>query len=63
MENRFKSGDAVFSKNAPKVKLIVRRCVDDVYYCKVHNSPYSPELSFYERDLTKSTNPADKRRE
>ncbi|MEQ8336510.1 MAG: hypothetical protein RIA62_04150 [Cyclobacteriaceae bacterium] len=61
MENRFKSGDVVYSKNAPRIKLIVRRCIDDVYYCKVHASAYSPEKTFYERELMESTNPADKR--
>ncbi|XOV91092.1 MAG: hypothetical protein ACFHWX_12870 [Bacteroidota bacterium] len=60
MRNRFQSGDIVYSKKAPKVKLMIRRYIDERYYCKVLNSPYSPELSFYERDLIASSNPADK---
>lgn len=62
MENLFKTGEIVYSRNPPRVKMIVRRNVDKVYYCKVFNHPGNREMSFAERDLMASINPMEKRR-
>lgn len=59
MKNKFQHGDIVCARSHPKARLFVRRCVDDVYYCYVVNSNPTQELSFHERFLMASANPAD----
>ena len=51
MESKFKAGDVVYSKVNPAQKLVVRRFVDSIYYCKVQNDPNHKELVFFEREL------------
>jgi len=51
MENKFKEGDIVSAKEAPEKKLVVRRYVDRIYYCKVQGEPEAKELVYFEREL------------
>ncbi|WP_236978263.1 hypothetical protein [Membranihabitans maritimus] len=51
MENIFKEGDYVCDKTNPNIKLIVRRYVDRIYYCKVVNNPLHKDLVFFEREI------------
>jgi hypothetical protein len=51
MENKYKEGDIVTAKENPNKKLIVRRYVDRIYYCKVENDPSAKELVYFEREL------------
>jgi len=52
MENIFKPGEIVYEKNNIARKLIVRRYVHRIYYCKLFNDPANKDLVFFERELT-----------
>jgi len=51
MENKFKEGTIVFAKVKPNQKLIIRRYVDGIYYCKIEENVTLKELVFFEREL------------
>lgn len=51
MENKFKEGDVVFAKVNPDVKLVVRRYVTRIYYCKIQHDPDRKELVYFEREI------------
>jgi hypothetical protein len=52
-ENKYKEGETVFAKVNPELKLIIRRYVDRIYYCKVLDEPERKELVYFERELSK----------
>ncbi|HWY12940.1 MAG TPA: hypothetical protein VN026_16515 [Bacteroidia bacterium] len=51
MENLYKEGDIVFAKENPTLKLVIRRYIDQIYYCKVHADSTAKELVYFEREL------------
>lgn len=51
MENLYKEGDVVCAKENPTLKLVIRRYVDRIYYCKVQADPNAKELVYFEREL------------
>lgn len=51
MESRYKEGETVCAKVEPSLKLIVRRYVDRIYYCKILEHPDRDELVYFEREL------------
>ncbi len=51
MENKYKEGQVVYAKENPLLKLIIRRYVDRIYYCKVQDDPDRKELVYFEREL------------
>jgi hypothetical protein len=51
MENKFKEGDVVCAKENPTLKLVVRRYVDRIYFCKVQADTTAKELVYFEREL------------
>jgi hypothetical protein len=51
MLNKYKEGDTVFAKENPTCKLIVRRYVDTIYYCREQKAPEGKELVYFEREL------------
>lgn len=50
-ESKFVAGDIVYAKVDPTLKLIVRRYVDRIYYCKIMEQPDKKELVYFEREL------------
>ncbi len=50
-ESKFKSGDTVYAKVNPKVKLIVRLYYRRIYYCTFADNPNKKELVLFEREL------------
>jgi hypothetical protein len=50
-ENKFKEGEAVFAKVAPTLKLVVRRFVDRIYYCRERDLNNPKEVVYFEREL------------
>lgn len=52
MENKFKPGEIVYEKINIARKLIVRRYVYRIYYCKIFDDPAHKDLVFFERELT-----------
>ncbi len=51
MENKYKEGEEVYAKVNPSLKLIIRRYVDRIYYCKIKINPTLKELVYFEREL------------
>ncbi len=51
MENKYKEGDVVFANEDLTRKLVVRRYVDRIYYCKVDGDSSAKELVYFEREL------------
>jgi len=50
-ENKFKEGAIVFTKVKPNEKMVVRRFVDRIYYCRFLNEPNRKEAVYFEREL------------
>jgi hypothetical protein len=50
-QNKYNAGDIVSAKVNPTLKLIIRRYVDQVYYCKIQEYPERDELVYFEREL------------
>jgi hypothetical protein len=50
MENKYKEGQVVHAKVNPALKLVIRRYVDRIYYCKV-DDPTRKELVYFEREI------------
>ena len=51
MENKYKEGQVVRAKVNLALKLVIRRYVDRIYYCKVQNDPTRKELVYFEREI------------
>ena len=50
MENKYKEGEEVYAKVNPSLKLIIRRYVDRIYYCKIKENLLRKELVYFERE-------------
>ena len=50
-ENKYGAGDTVYAKLNPDVKLVVRRYIDRIYYCRFPDEPDRKELALFEREL------------
>ncbi|MCD6066143.1 MAG: hypothetical protein K0S33_969 [Bacteroidetes bacterium] len=57
MENKYKEGDVVYAKANPVVKLVIRRYVDEIYYCRVQYKPELKEQVYFERELSSDAVP------
>ncbi|AEV33927.1 hypothetical protein [Owenweeksia hongkongensis] len=55
MENRYREGEVVHSKANPEQKLIVRRYVDRIYYCKIQDDLDHKDVVYFERELETDT--------
>jgi hypothetical protein len=55
-ENRYKEGEVVFAKVNPTLKLVVRRYVDRIYYCRIKDEPDRKELVYFEREILPFSN-------
>ncbi len=51
MENKYKEGDVVYANEDLTKKLVIRRYVDRIYYCKVAGDSHAKELVYFEREL------------
>ena len=50
-EHKYNEGDIVWALEAPNVKLVVRRYVDRIYYCKAYEDLEKKEKVYFEREL------------
>jgi len=57
MDNKYKEGSVVYAIADPEVRLVIRRYVDRVYYCRAQKDPAQKELIFFERELTQTPPP------
>ncbi|MEQ9302881.1 MAG: hypothetical protein RJQ14_03125 [Marinoscillum sp.] len=55
VQNKFVAGDVVYAKVNPAQQLIIRRYIDQVYYCRIPDKPDARELVYFERELVEST--------
>lgn len=51
MDNKYKEGEIVYAKINPNIKLIIRRYVDRIYYCKVFEDLNQKEQVYFEREI------------
>ncbi len=51
MKNKFKEGTVVCALVNPTQKLVIRRYIDRIYYCKIQEDPARKELVYFEREL------------
>jgi hypothetical protein len=51
VQNKYEPGDIIYAKNNPDQKLVVRRYLDKIYYCKVVTDPDRKDLVFFEREI------------
>lgn len=54
VQNKYNHGDVVFAKVNPIQALVIRRYVDQVYYCQIQDDRASKELVYYERELVEN---------
>lgn len=47
----FPEGQTVHAKDAPKVELVVRRYLQDIYYYRLKSDPSAKERVHFEREL------------
>lgn len=50
MESKYKAGDFVYAIVNPSVRLVVRRYIPTIYYCRLVDDP-DRELVYFEREL------------
>lgn len=51
LSNGFREGELVFAKENPSKKLVIRRYVGMIYYCKIQGDNTPTEFVYFERDL------------
>lgn len=51
VQNKYMAGDVVYAKVDPTLKLVIRRYIDQVYYCKINDDYERKELVYFEREL------------
>ena len=51
-EGKYKAGEIVYDRIRPSQKLIVDRCIDRIYYCKLQEAPHRKAIVYMERDLS-----------
>ena len=52
MKNKYKEGEEVYAIVNPSLKLIIRRYVHRIYYCKIKEDPTRKELVYFEREIS-----------
>lgn len=54
-QNKYNEGDIISAKVNPSLKLIIRRYIDQVYYCRMLDDPEGKELVYYEREIVEDS--------
>ncbi|MGL5892203.1 MAG: hypothetical protein ACRC3B_20080 [Bacteroidia bacterium] len=55
-ENKYAEGEYVHAIDSPHIKLIIRRYLDRIYYCKIVEYPEHDDLVYFERQLEAEPN-------
>jgi hypothetical protein len=55
MDNKYQEGSTVCAKLNPTQKLLIRRYVNRIYYCKIQNDLAHKELVYFDRELMNCT--------
>lgn len=51
IENKYKEGEVVCEKTNPNVRLVVKRYLNNIYYCKIQWDDEQEELALLEREI------------
>jgi hypothetical protein len=51
-ENKYKAGEIVYDRIRPSQKLVIERCADRIYYCKLQEAPHRKAIVYMERELS-----------
>ena len=51
VQNKYEAGEVVYAKVNPTLKLVIRRYIDRIYYCRVQEDPTRKELVYFEREI------------
>lgn len=54
IQNKYNAGDVVCAKENPLLKLVIRRYVDRIYYCKIQEDLERKELVYFEEELVEN---------
>lgn len=54
--NEYQPGEVVFAIINPSVKLVVRRYLDQIYFCREAANPDGRDIAFFERELMRAGN-------
>lgn len=54
VQNKYNSGDVVYAKVNPTLKLVIRRYYDQVYYCLTQGHPERKDLVYFEREFVRN---------
>ena len=54
-QNKYNEGDIISATVNPSLKLIIRRYIDQVYYCRMLDDPEGKELVYYEREIVEDS--------
>jgi hypothetical protein len=58
-ENKYAEGQYVHAIDSPHIKLIIRRYLDRIYYCKIAEFPEHDDLVYFERQIEPDTDKKD----
>lgn len=59
MDNKYQEGQEVFTIKTPSERLVIRRYVDRIYYCRFPDDPERKELALFERELSSKAGISD----
>jgi len=48
---KYAAGTEVYALVDPNLKLVIRRYIDRVYYCRIPGKPEHKELVYFEREI------------
>ena len=48
---KYANGSEVYALVNPSLKLVIRRYIDRIYFCKEQDNPDRKELAYYEREI------------
>ena len=51
MKNKYQEGEWIYEKANPSIDLIIRRYIDNIYYCNRKEEPEEKELVYFERQI------------
>ncbi len=48
---KYAAGTVVYALVEPDLKLVIRRYIDRIYYCRIPSKPEHKELVYFEREI------------
>lgn len=54
IQNKYNPGDVVSAKENPTLNLVIRRYIEQVYYCNVQDDPERKELVYFDWELVEN---------